>query len=594
MTSAPTQREIDGLLALFGAGRYAELEQAAQELLRHAPAAGFAWKALGVAQKLQGKDSLHAAREAARLLPGDAEAQLNLGAAQRDQGLLEEAVASYRQALDVNHSFVDAHSNLANVLGDLGRFDEAVLHCQQAIGLAPDHASAWVNLAYLLQRMGQTQGAIDAGRKAVALTPANASAHNNLANALRDAGNTGEAETHYRQALHLQPRHARAWLSLAALLTDTGRPAEAIVCCRKALDIEPRLAEAHNNLADACKEIQQFDAALAAYERALAINPGHAQTHYNLSLLLLTLGRYEEAWPHHEWRTDAQRGNLAVRPPALDSTLWRGESLARKHIVLCHEQGYGDTIQFIRYAPLLKRLGAARVSLVCPAPLAPLMTRATGVDQVFDAYEAVPRHDLHALTMSLPHYLGTRMDNIPARLPYLSPDPQRVRQWGHALPEQGIKIGLAWKGNERHRNDANRSLPQLDILAPLWQVQGVQFISVQKGRGEDEARAASPHQPLVALGHTIADFADLAAVISQLDLIVTVDTAIAHLAGALGKLCWVLLPAYGTDWRWLREREDSPWYPGTMRLFRQRQAGDWRPVVERLAAELELLAQTRR
>ena len=587
--SAPSQVEIDQLLSLFGAGRYADLEEAAKSLLTRAPDAGFVWKALGVAQKLQGKDSLHAAQEAARLLPNDAEAHLNLGATQREHGMLDAAIASYRQALVKHPNLADAHSNLANALADQGHLDAAVSHCRQAIASAPRHACAWVNLAYLLQRMGLAQEAVDAGHQAIALAPHHADAHNNLANALRELGCLTESEAHYRQALNLQPTNVRALVSLAALLVDIGRPNEAIACCRAALELEPHLAEAHNNLADAYKELQQFDAALAAYEQALALKPEHAQTRYNLSLLLLTLGRYEQAWPHHEWRTDPGQGKSAVRPAPLTSRVWHGETLGGQHIVLCHEQGYGDTIQFIRYATLLKQRGAARVSLVCPAPLAALMANAAGVDEVFDSYEAIPPHDYHILSMSLPYRCATRLDTIPTPIPYLSAPIECIEKWRDAIPHRGFKLGLAWKGSTHHKNDGNRSLPHLNTLAPLWQTPGVSFVSLQKGQGEDEALRAPPEQALLEFSGRIEDFGDMAALVSQMDLVVTVDTALAHLAGALGKPCWVLLPARGTDWRWLRERDDTPWYPATMRLYRQQQTDDWRATVQRMADDLRIL-----
>ena len=592
--SAPTQEDVNQLLALFAARNYPELEKLAQAMLARAPEFGFGWKALGVAQKLQGRDSLYAARQAVQFLPGDVEALLNLGVAQREHGLLEEAVASYEQALALNRNAPEAYSNLANVLADLGRLDEAAAHCRQAIAIAPGHAMAWVNLGYVLQRLGRAQEAIEAGRQAIALVPGNASAHNNLANALSDAGAMQEAESAYRRALQLDPRYAFAWVSLAALMSKTGRSAEAYAASRTAIELAPDLAEAHNNLADAAKELQQFDIALASYARALALKPGHAQAHYNLSLLLLQLGRYEEAWPHHEWRTDPQRGKSAVRPATLDSPIWRGESLERKHIVLCHEQGYGDTIQFVRFAPLLKRRGAARISLLCPPELAPLMARATGIDQVFVSHQDIQAHDYHVLTMSVPHRLASSLDTLPARLPYLQPETELVRQWRDALPEGGPRVGLAWKGSTHHQNDAHRSLPHLETLAPLWQTAGVRFVSLQKGQGEDEAKAAPPGQPLTALGHRVTDFATMGAIIGQLDLVIAVDTAVAHLAGALGKPCWVMLPARGTDWRWLRGRSDSPWYPATMRLYRQAQAGDWHPLVEQIAADLESFARTQR
>ncbi len=274
------------------------------------------------------------------------------------------------------------------------------------------------------------------------------------------------------------------------------------------------------------------------------------------------------------------------RIPDLPYPRWQGESLAGKSLLIWPEQGLGDYIQFCRYAPLLKDRGLARLSLFCAPSLKALLETVNGVDAVITDPASVPGHDYWCFPLSLPLHFGTTVDAIPAALPYLRALPERMDRWRNRLPGEGRKVGLAWKGNPKLKNDSNRSLPGLETLAPLWAVPGVSFVSLQKGPGEDQATQAPAAQPIIALGTQAGDFADTAAIIAQLDLVICVDTAIAHLAGAMGKTCWVLLPALGTDWRWLDDRPDSPWYPGVMRLFRQSKIGDWSRTVDEVASAL--------
>jgi hypothetical protein len=267
--------------------------------------------------------------------------------------------------------------------------------------------------------------------------------------------------------------------------------------------------------------------------------------------------------------------------------------LAGKALLVVQEAGHGDMIQFCRYLPQLKAAGPARLDLVCPPALRDLFASLAGVDALVPPGDKIARraYDYWVAPLSLPHLCATRLDSIPAPIPYLHASAERLARWAPRLAGDGLRVGLAWKGNPAYENDADRSLPSLDLLAPLASVAGVRFISLQKGAGEDEARRAPAALPLLHLGAEIADFADSAAIVAQLDLIVSVDTALAHLAGALGRPCWVMLPDYKTDWRWLVDRSDSPWYPRQLRLFRQRGTGGWPPVVEEIRSALVALAR---
>lgn len=374
------------------------------------------------------------------------------------------------------------------------------------------------------------------------------------------------------------------------------RFAEAEAAYRRALEIRPDYAEAHNNLGYLLRLTKRFAEAEAAYRQALAIKPDYAEARWSLGLLLLYLGRLAEGWPLYEARH--HEGNSAkdrIVRPALSYPQWQGESLGGKSILVHWEQGFGDQIQFVRYLPLLKTMGARHVTLVCGTRLRSLFDGVDGADAVLTADEVAkaPVHDYWVFLLSLPLHLATTLDSIPAKIPYLRPTEDRLRTWLPRLPTEGLRVGLVWKGGTAYANDRNRSLPSLAVMAPLWDVPGIRFVSLQKGQGEDEGAAPPLGQPLTHLGTDVEGFADDAAIIAQLDLVISVDTAIAHLAGALGKPCWILLPSIDTDWRWLDERPDSPWYPGTTRLFRQSHPDDWAPTMREVAEALRHFPQDR-
>ena len=285
-------------------------------------------------------------------------------------------------------------------------------------------------------------------------------------------------------------------------------------------------------------------------------------------------------------RHAAGQGVAIEARPALAYPQWQGESLTDRSLVLWPEQGFGDLIQFSRFAAPLKDRGLHRLTLVCDPVIAPLMQCLDHVDRIVTDVDSLPPHDYWSFIASLPLWLQTTVETIPNTLPYLLAATPLVEHWRRRLPGAGMKIGLVWKGSPAHTNDADRSLPTIDVLAPLWSIPGTSFISLQKGRGEDDAEQWAAHHSLTLLGADIRDFADTAAIVTQLDLVICVDTSIAHLAGALGKPCWVLLPAFGLDWRWLQDGSDSPWYPGSLRLFRQVERGDWSRTIDNVVAAL--------
>jgi Flp pilus assembly protein TadD len=532
-------------------------------------------------------------RQALAQKPENAKGHYNLGNLLREVSRIEEAEASYRQALALAPEHFDAHNNLGVLLLEARRFHEAASCFCLARELKPNNASVYNNLGSLFKETERFEEAEENYRQALSLDPTDHTAHNNLGILLMEREHDHEAEVCFRHALVLKPDYPDAHNNLGSLLKELKQYGEAETSYRRALTLRFHYPDAHNNLGSLLKELERFEEAEASYRLALSQQPDHADAAFNLSYLLLYLGRFEEGWRYYESRYSPQKKEQKVVAPNLSFPQWQGEPLLGKSLLIWPEQGFGDEIQFCRYAPLLKQLQPERITLICKPPLQPLFRTLEGIDAVFtpEDISQLPVHDYWTFLLSLPLHARNPPDHIPAHLPYLSALPQRIALWAPRLPNAKTRVGLAWKGNGSHKNDGQRSLPHLSILAKLWTVHDMAFISLQKGQGENEAKSPPEAQPLVNLGTDIRDFADTAAIIAQLDLVICVDTSVAHLAGAMGKPCWVMLPFVGTDWRWQRERLDSPWYPGVMRLFRQKSEGDWIFVVEEIAAELNALAR---
>ena len=396
------------------------------------------------------------------------------------------------------------------------------------------------------------------------------------------AGDPARAMNAYRELLARDDRNGLAHNNLANLLRQTGRFAEAEAHYRRALERMPDSAEIRNNLAGTLENIQQYDRAEIEYRRALALQPDFAAARFNLGLFLLAAGRYEEGWAHYEARSTIFREHGTLPFPQ-----WNGEDLRGKTLLLLPEQGYGDTIQFVRYAGLLKARGVTKLSVICKPELAPLLRTVEGIDALLsEPHQTLDAHDYWDSLMSLPRRLGTTFESLPARIPYLGVFTHRLQTWKERLPGDGLRVGLVWKGSAEHHNDTERSLRHFSDLLPLWSVSGVRFISLQVGDAEAETDQCMTQQPILRLGREIRDFADTAAIVAQLNLVICVDTAVAHLAGALGIACWVMLPRSGVDWRWHRTGVQSPWYPNGMYLFRQQEAG-WLGVVRNVRDALD-------
>jgi tetratricopeptide (TPR) repeat protein len=447
------------------------------------------------------------------------------------------------------------------------------------------HQAEALNLAAACSLgLNQKSDAESYWRRAIQVKSDYAQVHYNLGVLLHGLNRLPEAELACRRALALRADYAPAHNNLSIVLKELDRLPEAEAACRQALAICADDAAVHHNLGTILVELGRLPDAEASFRKALALQPDHVDAKCKLGALLLSTGRFEEGWQLYEARYDERLTDRHAFAPSVRYPQWRGEGLQGKSVLVWQEQGYGDMIQFGRYLSVLKAQGAAWITLACAPALHRLFGALADVDAVVDGESELARaeHDFWTLPLSIPHRVGTTLESIPFAV-YLKPSGELVEKWRARFgPAKKARIGLVWKGNPAHGNDRHRSLPSLATLAPLLSVPGVSFVSLQKGQGETDVQSLEPGQSMVHAGPDIQDFADTAAIIAQLDLVICVDTAVAHLAGGLGKPCWVLLPERATDWRWMQERVDSPWYPGTTRLFRQAARGDWTATIEQV------------
>jgi tetratricopeptide (TPR) repeat protein len=532
-------------IAHHNAGQLAEAETIYRQILSRDPNHSDALHLLGVlaGQGGQPQIAVELISKAIAIKPDKPLYYQSLAEIHRQMGMPEPALASLRRALELDPDSPIALDRMGNIEREMGRLDAALAVFERYARLRPDSPEGHNNIGVCLKELGRPHEAVVAYRRAIQLKPDFAEAHNNLGVCLKEQGNVDEAIDQYRQAVGFRPD----------------------------------FAEAHNNLGAALLAAGSADQAVAEFRKAIEIRPDFGGAHYNLSLALLLLGEFSDGWREHEWRWQA-KGFPSARHQ-FGKPQWDGGDLAGRTILLHCEQGFGDSIQFIRYAcPVAER--GAKIILWTPRELVRLFQGIEVISTVISAGDCPPI-DLHCPLMTLPRIFDTRRESIPAWIPYLQSDPNLAERWKQKVGggDGVFRIGLAWAGRPMRGDDRGRSISLQGFAGLTATGRGI-FYSLQKGEAGAQSANPPPGMKLIDWTADIHDFADTAALIANLDLVITVDSAVAHLAGEMGKPVWVLLP-FAPDWRWLLDREDSPWYP-TMRLFRQPTRGDWNMPMARM------------
>ena len=508
--------------------------------------------------------------------PDQAEAHYKRAGTLKDERRFDEALAAFDNAIALKADYAQAYNGRGIVLASVNRLAEAVGSFDRAIALNPDYAEAHNNRALVLQDLGRLEEALTSLDRAIALQPGNARAHNNRGVVLHGLKRDAGALASHDKAIALETDYAEAHYNRGIVLHELDRLDDALASFDRAVALKPAYAAAHNNRGSVLHDLNRLDEALAAFDKALALTGGFAEACLNKSYCLLRMGRFDDGWRLHEWRKSTER---PVANRSFPQPLWLGnEDVADKTVFVHWEQGFGDTLLFCRYASLLRERGAS-VAMSVQEPLHRLLSRSMP-DIRFLTNDVVPAaFDYHCALLSLPLAFKTTLQSVPAAVPYLFADDERRSIWDARLPPPAKpRIGLAWSGNAKQKNDFNRSIG-LAALAPILATDA-HWVSLQKEVRDIDRSLLANFPQISHYGELLADFSDTAAVIASMDLIITVDTSVAHLAGAMGKPVWILL-AYTADWRWLTDRDDCPWYP-TARLFRQQAPHAWEAVVARV------------
>lgn len=622
MSSATT---FDAAVKCYLAGQMAQAESLCQQVLAAEPQNFHVWNLLGVVLFFLGRKELAVQHleEAVRLKPDFADAYNNLGNVLKDLGRLDEAIGMYerclhwvpdqtdaldnlgkvlrenkksaaavgvlRRLLRLRPESADAHYRLGLALKDLGEHAAAVDSLRQALRIQPNHTDALNHLGIALLALNRPAEAAAAFEQVVKLSPNFSPGYCNLGSAVWELKRLDEAIAYSKKALELDPKNGQALNNLGGLHIELGSNAEAVAVLRSLLEIDPKHETGRRNLAAALLSLGFIDEAITELDRTLIAEPQSAEGHKNRAIAYLTAGDYRRGWEEYEWRWGTKE--FTARNYAQPA--WRGESLTGKTILVYAEQGLGDSLHFVRYLPVVRQRGA-KVVFECKPPMRRFLEGLNGIDALIPAGESLPPFDVHAALMSLPHWLDLPHPQDSPPPPYLFADPQFIEHWRAELGSlPGFKVGINWQGRPTHKRDRFRSIPLSQFL-PLAEIPGIQLISLQKGFGSEQLRESAAVEKVLELDsrldETAGAFMDTAAVLHSLDLVITSDTSLAHLAGAMNRPVWVALCAM-PDWRWLLAGERTPWYP-SMRLFRQRTLGNWNDVFGQMEAELRALAKS--
>jgi len=586
VNSAPSENEIKNLVQEYQSGRFNIAIKLASSIIDKFPNHQFTLKVLGALFGITGKmkESININQKIIDLFPNDYEAHNNLGNSFKGLNKLDESVKSYKKAIELKPDYAEAHNNLGVTLQDLGKLDESIKSYKKAIELKPDYAEAHNNLGVTLQDLGKLDESVKSYKKAIELKPDYAEAHNNLGNSFKILNKLEKSVKSFTKAIELKPDYAEAHNNLGDCLRRLNQLENSNRKLKKAIELKPDYAEAYNNLGITLQELGKLKDSQKNYKKAIKLKPGFAHANFNFSTLLNLKGNLQEGLKLYEWRLHKAKGT--TRKPRKELT-WDGkESIQGKKILVYEEQGLGDIIQFYRYLLLLQNK-CAEVTFKVKQNLHNLFATSNKEIKITDNCPEISKIDFEIPLMSLPFLLKTDIDSIPASIPYLKANSKKLNEWGKKLKSENFKVGICWQGS-RSEIDLGRSF-SLSFFKDISKLSNIQLISLYKGNEENQIFDVD--FDIVTLGNNFDSgknsFIDTAAVMMHCDIIITSDTVIAHLAGALGCKVWVLLK-YIPDWRWMLNRTDSPWYP-TMKLYRQNNLNDWSSLFDLVKTDLETI-----
>jgi tetratricopeptide (TPR) repeat protein len=591
-TVAQLPEKMQQAVELHQAGQFAQAQRVYEEILSLEPRHSDAINLLG-AIAIQTGDLQRAVElyeNAIEIDSNNPVAYCNSGWALWELKQFDAALARYDQAIAINPHVAEAHFNRGNVLYDLKQWDAALASYRQAIALDADHAEAHLRCGNVLRDLKQWDAALASYDQAICIVDDYEEAYFNRGNVLHELKQWDAALASFDQAIALKADFAEAYSNRGGVLWNLKRLDAALASFDQAIALKADFTDAYSNRGLVLLELKQWDAALASFDQAIVLKADYAEAYFNRSLTYLLRGDFEQGWRDYEWRPKRQ-GDALIRAGArLEVPPWRGEEvIAGKTILLYWEQGLGDTLQFCRYVKCVSDLGA-RVILEVQEPLKSLLAGLEGLSPNIASGRALTNLDFQCPLLSLPLAFQTRLDTIPAFARYLTADAAKVAQWQVRLGQKrGLRVGLIWSGGTLHKNDHNRSIALQQLIRHL--PGECQYVSLQKEVRESDWPALQSNPRILHFADDLADFSDTAALCDCMDVVISVDTAVAHLSGALGKNTWILLPVV-PDWRWLLDRTDSPWYP-TVRLYRQERAGDWDEVLQGVTASLRQLQSTR-
>ncbi len=588
----PSDDQTDGLLQTLRsavrhlqAGRLDQAEDLYRQVLEQKPNLPLALHSLGLIayQRRRYEDAAEFVSQAISADPQAALLYNTMGVISDALNKSDQAIRAYSKAIRLKPDYAEAHENLGLAYQHVERYEEAISSFQQAIALTPQDIESHMRLADLLRARARYAEAGLNYQNVIALAPDAAEPYNNLAICLKEQGCFAEAIAAQKRALELGPETVDFYINMAGILQSQGALAEAMTTCQQAIKLNPEDANTYYSLACVQRDAGHIDDAIGNNKQAIALAPQWAPAHWNQAVCHLLAGQFTEAWKQYPWRhkVDFKLGY----PHQHAQAQWDGSCFTGKRLLVHCEQGCGDAIQFARYLPLVKSRGGEVVFGVW-ASLVELAANMSGIDEVVPiTWDSPPNcdFDLRISVMDLPALFGTTLESIDAGVPYVSVDPGKLHHWQQQLSAEQFRIGIAWAGSPKHANDHNRSCP-LDLFEPLAQLNDISLYSLQRDISDIRAKHRLETLGIQQIADQFVSFADTSAAMSNLDLVITVDTAVLHLAGALALPTWGLIP-HSPDWRWMLHRDDSPWYP-TLKLFRQSQPGDWKSVFDHISLEL--------